>query len=131
MEPPRMRTAVVTGSSAGIGKAIALRLLHSGYGVVLNYSTDDERANETLSECRQHSSNVVLEKADVGDADSAASLIRRATGEFGRLDVLVNNAARVADGPALEMTEDDWNAVLDVNLKGAFLCSQHAARLML
>jgi NAD(P)-dependent dehydrogenase (short-subunit alcohol dehydrogenase family) len=122
---------IVTGSSTGIGKAIALRLLRSGYGVVLNYSADDGRANDALAECRQYSSDVVLEKADVSDARSAAGLVRRAVDEFGRLDVLVNNAARVADGPALEMTEDEWDLVVNVNLRGPFLCSRQAARQML
>jgi len=73
----------------------------------------------------------VLIKADIGTADGAAALIGEAIAAFGRLDVLVNNAARVADKPALELTEADWDAVLNVNLKGAFLCSQHAARQML
>ena len=126
-----MRSAVVTGSSTGIGRAIAIRLLQSEYGVVLNYSTSDERANVTLSQCRQISSDVVLVQADVSSADAASSLIQRAVDEFGRLDVLVNNAARVIDGPALEMAEDAWDSVMDVNLKGPFLCSQRAARQML
>ena|SRR5215475_4894286 len=128
---PGMQSAVVTGSSTGIGKAIALRLLRSGYGVVLNYSTNDGQANEALAECRQYSSKVVLAKADVSDAQSAAGLIRRAVDAFGRLDVLVNNAARVADAPALDMTEDEWNLVVNVNLRGPFLCSRQAARQML
>ena len=127
----KMRSAVVTGSSTGIGKTIAIRLLHSEYGVVLNYSADDERAKATLSQCKQISSNVVLVKADVSNSDAASHLIQRAVDEFGRLDVLVNNAARVIDGPALEMTEDAWDRVVNVNLRGPFLCSQQAARQML
>jgi 3-oxoacyl-[acyl-carrier protein] reductase len=125
------RTAVVTGSSSGIGKAIALRLLASGYRVVVNYSVEDERAAATLSQGRQISPTVELVKADIGNAEGATTLIQRAIEAFGTLDVLVNNAARVIDKPALEMTEDDWDSVVDVNLKGAFLCSQRAARHML
>lgn len=123
--------AVVTGSTSGIGKAIAVRLLRSGYGVVLNYAADDERAKEALSECRRAGPDVLLVKGDVSDADTAATLVTRAVKEFGSLDLLVNNAARVIDTPALEMTEDEWDQVLAVNLKGAFLCSQQAARQML
>jgi NAD(P)-dependent dehydrogenase (short-subunit alcohol dehydrogenase family) len=108
-----------------------MRLLRSGYRVVLNYSMDDERALETLSVSQQIDPTVVLIKADVSKPDGAFSLIQRAIDEFGRLDVLVNNAARVIDRPMLDMTEDEWDSVVDVNLKGAFLCSQHAARQML
>lgn len=126
-----VRGAVVTGSTSGIGKEIAMRLLGAGYGVVLNYSSDDERAEATLAQCRQVSTRVALEKADVANAGDAARLVRRAVEEFGGLDVLVNNAARIIDGPALEMTEAAWDEVFDVNLKGAFLCSQQAARQML
>src|SRR5215831_5107411 len=125
------RTAIVTGSSSGIGKTIAARLLRSGYNVVLNYSADHERAERTLTECKQIDEHVLPVRADVSKAAEAASLVTQAVAAFGTLDVLVNNAARVADGPALDMTEEDWNRVVDVNMKGAFLCSQQAARHML
>jgi len=124
-------SAIVTGSSSGIGKAIAMRLLASGYKVVLNYSTDARRAERALAECLAISPDVVLEQADVANPDDAARLITRAVTSFGRLDVLVNNAARVVDKPALQMSVTDWDQVLNVNLKGAFMCSQHAALQML
>jgi 3-oxoacyl-[acyl-carrier protein] reductase len=129
--PASQRVGVVTGSSSGIGRAIALRLLGVGYSVILNYSADDERARATLAACRQISSDVELVRADVSDSESVSALVRSAVDGFGRLDVLVNNAARVIDKPALEMTEEEWDTVLGVNLKGAFLCSQYAARQML
>jgi len=125
------RSAIVTGSSSGIGKAIAMRLLASGYQVVLNYANDHQRAKRTLAECQDISPDVVLEQADVSDPDDASRLIMRAVNDFGRLDVLVNNAAQVIDKPALDMTESDWDRVLNVNLKGAFMCCQQAARHML
>jgi NAD(P)-dependent dehydrogenase (short-subunit alcohol dehydrogenase family) len=85
----------------------------------------------TLAECEQISSCVLIQKADVSKCDEAARLVHRAVDEFGRLDVLINNAARVADKPVLEMTENEWDSVVDVSMKGAFLCSQAAARQML
>jgi NAD(P)-dependent dehydrogenase (short-subunit alcohol dehydrogenase family) len=129
--PGNDRAALVTGSTSGLGLAITLRLARSGYRVTLSYSSDDQQAERALAQCREASPSAVLVKADLGTAAGAADLIERAAAAHGRLDVLVNNAARVVDGPFLEMTEADWDAVLDVNLKGAFLCSQHAARLML
>jgi 3-oxoacyl-[acyl-carrier protein] reductase len=126
-----MRTAVITGSTSGIGKAIALRLLGAGYNVVLNYASDDDRAAAALAECERVGGSVRLIKADVGDSQSASRLIESTADEYDSLDVLVNNAARVIDRPILEMTEDEWDSVINANLKGAFLCSQRAARYMI
>jgi 3-oxoacyl-[acyl-carrier protein] reductase len=125
------QAAIVTGSSRGIGLAIAARLVSSGYRVALNYSVDDERAAGALAQCRKIDPATVLVKADISSAAGASRLVNQAVEAFGRLDVLVNNAARVIDRPVLQMTEDDWDGVIDVNLKGAFLCSQCAARQML
>jgi 3-oxoacyl-[acyl-carrier protein] reductase len=124
-------TAIVTGSSSGIGKAIAVRLACEGYHVALNYSSDLKRAEETLAECREIDPETQLIKADIGNVESVAFLVRRAAEAFGRIDVLVNNAARVIDKAALDITEEDWDSVLDVNLKGAFFASQYAARHMI
>ena len=125
------RAALVTGSTSGIGLAIATRLIQAGYKVALNYSADDRRAEQALSLCRSADPDTVMVKADLGQAAGASAAVGDAIGAFGRLDVLVNNAARVIDKPMLDMTEADWDQVMDVNLKGAFLCSQHAARQML
>lgn len=127
----QMRSAVVTGSTSGIGKAIAMRLLASGYAVVLNYSNDHQRAAQALAQCQAVSPNVTLVQADISDPASAGRLVERAVSESGRLDVLVNNAAQALDKPAIDMTENDWDRVFNVNLKGAFMCSQYAARQML
>lgn len=129
--PDSKRAAVVTGSSKGIGAAIALRLLESGYRVTLNYSSDDEQAAATLARLRKLDPGAMMVKADISNSDEAASLMNQAVQAFGRLDVLVNNAALVIDGPMLNMTEEAWDHVIGVNLKAPFLCSQHAARQML
>jgi 3-oxoacyl-[acyl-carrier protein] reductase len=124
-------SAVVTGGTSGIGKAIAVRLVREGYRVVLNYSHDDQRAASALEEARLAGGDSLLVKADIGRSGEAASLIDQAIAALGRLDVVVNNAARVADAPVLDMTEHEWDSVLNVNLKGAFLVAQAAARQML
>src|SRR5579859_2394115 len=103
--------AVVTGSTSGIGRAIALRLLSSGYGVVANYSSNDERAADAFDDFKVVGSDVLLVKANVARADEAAQLIEACIEKFGQLDVLVNNAATVADNSILEMTEDEWDRV--------------------
>jgi len=123
--------AVVTGSTSGIGRAIAVRLSRVGYRVILNYSHDGQRAASALKEARHAGGNCLLVRADIGRSGEAASLIDQAIEAFGRIDVVVNNAARVADAPVLDMTEAEWDSVLDVNLKGAFLVAQAAARQML
>jgi NAD(P)-dependent dehydrogenase (short-subunit alcohol dehydrogenase family) len=106
-------------------------LLREGYQVALNYSADEESASSTLAYFKEINPHACLIKADLGNPDEAGALIAGTINQYGSLDVLVNNAARVADGPALEMTLDEWDKVLDVNLRGAFLCSQAAGRQML
>lgn len=125
------RSAIVTGSTSGIGKAIAVRLAREGYGVVLNYSHDDQRASSALKDVQYAGKDCVLVKADIGRPGMASSLVDQAVATFGRIDVVVNNAARVADASVLDMTESEWDRVMDVNLKGAFLVAQAAARQML
>lgn len=128
---PESPAAIITGGTSGIGKAIATRLSHDGYRVVLNYARDDQRADSALKDLRRAGGNCLLVKADIGRSGEAARLIDQAIEAFGRIDVVINNAAHVADAPALDMTEDQWDRVIDVNLKGAFLVAQAAARQML
>src|SRR5258708_27203801 len=107
--PGARHAAIVTGGTGGIGGAIAMRLLGGGNSVILNYSSGDDRAAEALDRCREISPRVELAKADIRDSSAVAALTRRAVDAFGRIDVLVNNAARVIDKPALEMTEEEWD----------------------
>ncbi len=131
MHQEKRRTAVVTGSTKGIGKAIALHLAKQQYNVVLNYAGDDEQAQETLRECQQENEHVVLAKADVSKQQDVERLMHICIQTFHSLDILVNNAARVVDKPVLEMTEVEWDQVVDINMKGTFLCAQRAALYML
>ncbi len=97
--PAMAPAAIVTGSSAGIGKAIAIRLAREGYRVALNYSADEQRAQDAPAECRETSPASLLIRADLGNPAAATALVQEAADRLGRIDVLVNNAARVIDGP--------------------------------
>lgn len=124
------RTVIITGSTRGIGRAIALRLARSGFNVVLNYSKDEEQAAVALQLCKEISQEVVLVKADVSDRRAVESLFAAAVEAFDSVDVLVNNAARVIDKPALQLTDEDWDAVVGTNMRGTFICSQIASSYM-
>jgi 3-oxoacyl-[acyl-carrier protein] reductase len=121
----RDRVAVVTGAGRGIGAGIAAALAESGALVVVN-DVDAERAQATAELLARSGAVAVAEAADVSHADGAGRVVERALAEFGRLDILVNNAAITRDAPLEAMTEADWDAVLGVNLRAAFLCCQRA-----
>jgi 3-oxoacyl-[acyl-carrier protein] reductase len=131
MEHIRPKTVVVTGSTKGIGKAIALRFVKENYNVVLNYAADYTAAQMTLKLCQQETSHVRLIQADISNKKAVERLMQECVQAFGSVDVLVNNAAKVIDKPFHEMSEDDWNQVIDINMKGTFLCSQIASSYML
>ncbi|AUV80357.1 short-chain dehydrogenase [Salinigranum rubrum] len=124
------RTVVVTGSSRGIGKHIATRFAESGDNVVVCSRTieDCERVAADL-EAEGHSVHPV--EVDVSDKESVENLVDETVEEFGRLDVLVNNAGINIRGPAEEMSAEDWQTVLDVNLTGVFYCAQAAGKQMI
>ena len=125
------KTVVITGAAKGIGRAIALKLARQPYNLVLNYHRDRESAEETLRRCRDSTDNVVLVQADVSRPAEVSALMDAAVAAFHSLDVLVNNAGVNVDRPLLDMTEEDWDVVVDTNMKGVFLCAQAAARFML
>jgi 3-oxoacyl-[acyl-carrier protein] reductase len=125
------RVAVVTGATRGIGLAIATRLARDGYDIVANYRGDDEVAEAARLELETSGRTIVLTKGDISQADDAGALIETALSELGQLDVLVNNAGITRDTLMMRMSEDDWDAVLNTNLKGAFLTSKAAIRPMI
>lgn len=128
------RSAVVTGSSRGIGRAVAEELARSGFDVCVNCSSErglaaaQELADGLASE---YGVRAVAVAANVADADQAHGLIEAAHEEFGRVDVLVNNAGITRDGLLVRMKEEDFDAVIDVNLKGTFNCCKAAAQRMM
>ena len=125
------KTAVVTGSGRGLGKAIALKLASLGANIVLNDIATSESIDATAEEFRSAGYNVVVTKGDVRNEEDVKEMIKAAVDNFGSLDILVNNAGITRDKPMAMMTEEDWDTVLDINLKGAFLCTKSAVKVMI
>ena len=115
-----MKVALVTGASKGIGKACALRLARDGYTVVVNYSSSDEAANATLDQIKAEGGDGMIYKANVADLSQVKVMVREVFKAYGRIDVLVNNAGITKDGLVMRMSEEQWDAVIDVNMKSAF-----------
>ena len=124
------KRALVTGASHGIGRAVALRFAAEGARVALNYRSDRAAAEEAAAAVEAAGGEALVLGGDVSRADEAAGLVEEAAAAFGGLDVLVNNAGVTRDALLLRMEEEAWDAVLDTNLKGAFLCAKAAARHM-
>lgn len=125
------KVALVTGSSRGIGRAIALKLAQQGAAVVVNYAQNREEAEGVVVAIREAGGRAVAAGANVSVAAEAGALVETALSSFGRLDVLVNNAGITRDDLILRMSEAQWDQVLAVNLKGAFLCTKAALRPMM
>lgn len=125
------KRAVVTGGGRGIGRAVCLALARQGANVVVNYSGSAEAAEATAAECAALGVQAFACRANVADAEQAAALIDAAVTAWGGVDILVNNAGITRDGLLLRMKEEDFDAVLATNLKGAFLCTKAASRPMM
>ena len=125
------KTAVVTGSARGLGKAIARKLASMGANIVLNDIGTSDSLDATAEEFRNAGCKVAVTRGDVRNADDVKAMIATAVEAFGRVDILVNNAGITKDKPMAMMSEEDWDAVLDINLKGAFLCTKFAAKQMM
>jgi len=125
------KVAVVTGSSRGIGRAIALRLAACGAKVVVNYHSNEAAASEVVEQVRANGGEAVAVQANVSQPAQAQALIDAAQKAFGRVDILVNNAGTTRDMLIMRMSEEDWDLVIDTNLKGAFNCIKAAARPMM
>lgn len=125
------RTAIVTGGSRGIGRAICLELARRGANVVFSYVGNTVAAEDTLAQLQALGIKVIALQGDVTDTQAAKVLVDTAVKELGSLDILVNNAGITRDGLAMTMKEEDFDAVVATNLKGAFLCAKAAARPMM
>lgn len=125
------QTAVVTGASRGIGRAIALRLAAEGASVVINYQGSKERAEAVKAEIEEQGGTALLYQCNVADFGACEEFLKAVTEQTGRLDILVNNAGITRDGLLMRMSEEDYDAVLNTNLKGTFNCIRFASRQML
>lgn len=121
------KTAIVTGSSRGVGRAVALGYAKEGANLIVNYTSNEKAANEVVDLIQSMGSKAVAVKADVALKADAEKLVSAAIDNYGRLDILVNNAGFTRPALMLNMTEDEWDQVVDIHMKGAFLCSQAAA----
>lgn len=124
------RAAVVTGGSRGIGRAVCVALAKQGCNVVVNYCHGEAAAAETAALCKELGVEAVTVQADVSTAEGCKKLFEEAVNAFGRVDILVNNAGVTRDNLILRLSEEDFDTVLNANLKGAFLCCKEAARRM-
>ena len=125
------KIAVVTGGARGIGKAIALELAKAGNLVVINYNGSEEKARETKAEIEAAGGQADILQCNVADFDACEAFFKAVAEKYGRVDILVNNAGVTKDGLLMKMSEEDFDRVLDTNLKGAFHTIRHASRYFL
>jgi NAD(P)-dependent dehydrogenase (short-subunit alcohol dehydrogenase family) len=125
-----MPAAIVTGSDSGIGKATAVRLAQDGFDVGITWHRDEDGATETAEEVRSHGRRAEVKQLDLLKLPKAADVIDELIDALGGIDVLVNNSGTSRKGKALELSFDDWRETISVDLDGAFLCAQRAARTM-
>ena len=125
------KTALVTGASRGIGRAIALRFAAEGAFVVANFAGNEEAAAETLAAIAAAGGNAVLSRFDIGDAARVDAAVKEIIAQRGRIDILVNNAGVTRDNLLMRLTEDDFDAVVRTNLKGTFLVTKAVSRQMI
>jgi len=126
--PLKGQKAIVTGANSGIGKAIAIALGHAGAEVVVNYRDGEDAAVAVVKEIAQGGSRALAIRADVSREAEVKDLFRSAIEQLGTVDILINNAGLQRDAPFEDLTLDQWNAVIGVNLTGQFLCAREAVR---
>lgn len=125
------KTAVITGASRGVGRAVALAYAREGADIIVNYASNEAAAQEVVRQIENLGRKAVMVKGDVAKKDEAFAVVNAAREQFGHLDILVNNAGFTRPNLLHKMTEEQWDAVVDLHLKGAFLCTQAAALIMM
>jgi glucose 1-dehydrogenase len=122
------QVALITGASSGIGAGIAKAMAREGAMVVVNYSSSEEKARKVLEEIKKEGGNGIIAHADVSQEKDVLDMFQRMFKEFGTIDILVNNAGLQKDSVFHEMTLEEWNHVIDINLTGQFLCAREAVK---
>lgn len=125
------KVAIVTGASRGIGAAVAKKLASLGATVIVNYACSKDKADETVREITQNGGKAVAMKCDISDFEMCQQFINNVHNEFGSVDILVNNAGITRDGICMIMKEEDFDAVINTNLKGTFNCIRFTSKIMM
>lgn len=125
------KVALVTGGSRGIGKACAIELARAGYDIVINYAGNDEAANKTVAEIKDLGQKAAAKKFDVSNKEAAEAAIAEIVNEFGRIDVLVNNAGITRDNLFMRMKDEEWLAVINTNLNSAYFVTNPVSKIMI
>lgn len=125
------KTAVITGASRGIGRAIALDLAEQGANIVVNYSGSEAKAYEVVEEIKQMGGNAISVRANVAYMEEVQAMMKESLEQFGTIDILVNNAGITRDNLLMRMKEDEWDDVININLKGVFNTTKAVTRQMM
>ncbi len=125
------KTALVTGASGGLGAATALKLAQDGYNIVVHYNGNEQKANEVCEQVKAYGVLATTKKCNVANFEEVKTMVEEIVNEFQTIDVLVNNSGITKDNLLLRMSEEDFDQVIDINLKGAFNCIKHVSKVML
>jgi 3-oxoacyl-[acyl-carrier protein] reductase len=125
------KVALVTGASRGIGREIALELAREGCNIAVNYSGSEAKANEVVDEIKGLGREAIAVQCNVSDSDAVQVMVKETIGQFGSVDILVNNAGITRDNLLMRMKEAEWDDVININLKGVFLCTKAVTRQMM
>ncbi|KPL61163.1 3-oxoacyl-[acyl-carrier-protein] reductase [Rossellomorea vietnamensis] len=125
------KVALVTGASRGIGREIALELAREGCNVAVNFAGSEQKANEVVDEIKSLGREAIAVQCNVSDADAVQAMVKETITEFGSIDILVNNAGITKDNLLMRMKETEWDDVININLKGVFLCTKAVTRQMM
>ena len=125
------KVALVTGASRGIGRAIAIRLASEGAKVAINYAGNTAKAEEVKAEIEKNGGEAILVQADISSTEAVDAMVEKVVEAFGQIDILVNNAGITRDGLLMRMKDEDFDAVINTNLKGVFYCTKAVSKLMM